>query len=328
MISKSFMWSVVLLVFFTTAPSSVLAQGLNASFESLAVNEWTGTTVPATDVASSFRLKGTIVSQSRRAALINERLSREGDRVGGAEILVISEGAVRILVGSREYTVRVGSPTILEHGSDSQLAYSNLDSGNISVREGETLSEIAQRYVNGGATMNQMMIAMFKANPQAFGNNINVLRAGSIIRIPNLSEIHEQSAAAANAAVARQMDDWRTADYPGIQLAKNVESNTYGPVASGETLSGIAAKTSPDGVTMNQMMIALADANPAAFGGNINMLREGAILKIPAERELLRRSPELATAEVIRQTDEWRAAIGQSPGLVDADDQQSVPGRS
>ncbi len=34
------------------------------------------------------------------------------------------------------------------------------------------------------------MIALFRANPQAFsGNNINRLRAGSVLRIPELSEI-------------------------------------------------------------------------------------------------------------------------------------------
>jgi pilus assembly protein FimV len=64
----------------------------------------------------------------------------------------------------------------------------------------------------------------------------------------------------------------------------------YGPVASGETLWSIAQRNLPaDGVTMDQMMIAIVELNPSAFrGGNINRLLRGAELDIPdAERARL-----------------------------------------
>jgi len=49
-------------------------------------------------------------------------------------------------------------------------------------------------------------------------------------------------------------------------------------------------------------MIALFQANPQAFSNNINVLLEGATLRIPDENELGRRTPATATAEVVRQT--------------------------
>ena len=55
------------------------------------------------------------------------------------------------------------------------------------------------------------------------------------------------------------------------------------------------------------MMIALFRANPRAFTGNINVLHEGAVLRIPDGDELHDQRPETATAEVLRQTDAWRA---------------------
>jgi pilus assembly protein FimV len=49
-----------------------------------------------------------------------------------------------------------------------------------------------------------------------------------------------------------------------------------------ETLWGIASRLRPDSrLTMNQTMLAIYEANPDAFGGNINILRAGANLRIP-----------------------------------------------
>ncbi|MDW8479268.1 MAG: FimV/HubP family polar landmark protein [Xanthomonadales bacterium] len=61
----------------------------------------------------------------------------------------------------------------------------------------------------------------------------------------------------------------------------------YGPVAAGETLWQIALGTRPaDDIAVQQMLLALFEANPEAFiDGNVNLLRRGAVLRIPdAER--------------------------------------------
>ena len=53
-----------------------------------------------------------------------------------------------------------------------------------------------------------MMVAIFEANPGAFGGNINVLRADSELRIPASSDVAAISAAAAADEVARQYRQW------------------------------------------------------------------------------------------------------------------------
>jgi len=59
--------------------------------------------------------------------------------------------------------------------------------------------------------------------------------------------------------------------------------NSYG-VQSGDTLWRIAARTRADGVPVQQMLEALHQENPDAFvNGDINRLRAGAVLRIPAE---------------------------------------------
>ena len=82
-------------------------------------------------------------------------------------------------------------------------------------------------------------------------------------------------------------------------------------VAKGDTLSKIAhslrAESRPD---VDQTMIALYRANPSAFGGNINVLREGAILRVPGSDDIAALNEKEAIGEVHRQLEAWRSAGG------------------
>src|SRR6185295_10730839 len=62
---------------------------------------------------------------------------------------------------------------------------------------------------------------------------------------------------------------------PVPRATSNSPEGTYGPVQRSETLWAIAERFRPDGVSMNQMMVALFEANPQAFAGNMNVLRVG-----------------------------------------------------
>src|SRR6185312_10905277 len=61
-------------------------------------------------------------------------------------------------------------------------------------------------------TVNQLMVAIKAANPEAFfKNNINDLKAGAILRIPTREVIDQTTVAEANAEVHRQYESWRAA---------------------------------------------------------------------------------------------------------------------
>ena len=77
-------------------------------------------------------------------------------------------------------------------------------------------------------------------------------------------------------------------------------------VQRGETLWGLTARNRPDGrLTMNQTMLAIYHANPGAFGGNINVLKAGASLRIPSADEVFQINRSDALGEVQRQHDAW-----------------------
>ncbi len=79
------------------------------------------------------------------------------------------------------------------------------------VRSGDTLSRIARQIAPDGVNLNQMLVALHRVNRDAFsGNNMNRLKAGPILRVPDSSEIAKISAAEAAIEVKTQIADWNT----------------------------------------------------------------------------------------------------------------------
>lgn len=336
MLDRSF----AIILLFPLAFTSASGEESDLLRDQLPVHNPANTTAVAIEPPSGFHLRGILISKSHGSALVNDRLARVGDRVDGAVILAIDEQSVRILVGQRELTLRVGSTVGPQQLSDpgTRVAHglrrpqsspvqdrrtspmpiiepasvrSNPNSRHRLVKRGEVLSRIAEQYLSAGTTRHQVMIALFQTNLQAFDGNINALRAGAYLRVPDDMELHVQAAASATTEVLRQTDAWRTGSDQQPKMASAPRQLNYGPIGKGETLSAIAERILNDDITMNQMMIALFQANPRAFGGNINLLHEGAILRIPDELELQRLTPDVATAEVMRHAGAWRSRYQQ-----------------
>ncbi len=81
-----------------------------------------------------------------------------------------------------------------------------------------------------------------------------------------------------------------------------------------ETLWGITSRFRPDfRLTMNQTMLAIYEANPEAFGGNINILRAGARLRIPSADDIYRIDRAYALNEAKRHHAQWSGAPAPAP---------------
>jgi pilus assembly protein FimV len=89
-------------------------------------------------------------------------------------------------------------------------------------------------------------------------------------------------------------------------------SNTH-LVQRGETLSSIASGVSGTGENTpeaHSWMLAIYQANPRAFEQNMNLLRSGAVLRMPESSEVAAISPSVATTEIRRQYAAWRGSAG------------------
>lgn len=95
------------------------------------------------------------------------------------------------------------------------------------IRRGETLSEIALNMRPQGVTLNQMMIAIYRANPEVFMRNIDLMKAGYVLRIPSLSDIQDVRVAEANSEVRTQIASWRASR--GLAATHKPASETQQP---------------------------------------------------------------------------------------------------
>ena len=104
------------------------------------------------------------------------------------------------------------------------------------------------------------------------------------------------------------------ADDPAA-VAMPTGDSEYGPTDSSDTLWSIASKTRPDpAISVQQMMLALFMANPDAFTrDNINALKKGRILKIPAGDALQALSVAEAISQVRNQNALWQEVTGYAP---------------
>jgi len=117
--------------------------------------------------------------------------------------------------------------------------------------------------------------------------------------------------------VTRETQPIAPAPQPPVTAAAGKE---YGPVKRGETLFRIASKVKPEGVTVEQMLVALYHANPDAFAGNMNLLKAGKILRVPEKQRVIATSHSEALKEMRVETADWNdyrqklaAAAGKAP---------------
>jgi pilus assembly protein FimV len=99
-------------------------------------------------------------------------------------------------------------------------------------------------------------------------------------------------------------------------------------VHRGETLSQIAAAAAGESANTpraRSWMLAIYQGNPRAFDRNMNVLRSGAVLRMPDAASVSAVSPAQALAEIRRQTAEWRGTSGASGAS--AESTAAQPGR-
>ena len=78
------------------------------------------------------------------------------------------------------------------------------------VKKGDTLNAIAKANLPPGVSLNQMLIAIYRANQDAFiRENVNLVRAGRILNIPTADEVAGIDGAEANRLVRQHVAEFR-----------------------------------------------------------------------------------------------------------------------
>jgi pilus assembly protein FimV len=81
------------------------------------------------------------------------------------------------------------------------------------VQRGETLSAIARSAAGESANSprtRSWMLSIYQSNPRAFEQNMNILRSGAVLRIPDAAQVATVSPGEASAEIRRQYAAWRS----------------------------------------------------------------------------------------------------------------------
>lgn len=101
------------------------------------------------------------------------------------------------------------------------------DASSAYVGSGDTLWSVAERIKLGGVSVQQMMVALLEANPEIFpSGNINNMRAGQTLRVPNTERVLAHSHGEADAAIKAMNEAWRARRNGSLQAVSLPEIET------------------------------------------------------------------------------------------------------
>ena len=120
----------------------------------------------------------------------------------------------------------------------------------------------------------------------------------------------------------------------GMESSAAVIGEEY-ETKSGDTLGKIARAMKPEGVSLDQMLVGLYEANKEAFdGNNMNRLKVGQIIRPPSEDALAAISRQEASHEVKVQATDWNeyrnklaGMVSEAPVMDDSVSAQSASGK-
>jgi len=132
------------------------------------------------------------------------------------------------------------------------------------VVKGDTLSQIARDHMHSGVTFNQMMIAIYQANQEAFiHDNINLVRAGRILRIPDRDAVAAVDREQAKETVLEHMASFAEYRRKIAAAAPTVPEGAGTRTAEGE-IKAPGGEAAPDS---SKDQLKLSRAEPGKPGG-------------------------------------------------------------
>lgn len=117
----------------------------------------------------------------------------------------------------------------------------------VAVVRGDTAGRIATRHKPGSATLEQMLIGLLRANPQAFvGGNVNRLKAGVVLDLPTPDSVASIDATEARQLVVAQSRDFHDYRQRLAAMAPSQDAPSANRQASGQVQTEVTDARTPD----------------------------------------------------------------------------------
>ncbi len=179
------------------------------------------------------------------------------------------------------------------------------------VKPGDTLSKIAGNYKPDGVSLDQMLVGLYRANPNAFsGKNMNRLRAGQILVVPDADAVKSSAASNTEAhsvvmAHAADFNSYRGKLAEQVERAPAEKRSAGKQTASGSITAKVKELPTPTGDSPDKLKLSKAAPADAKAGKGKGVAEEDKIAK------------EKATAEANSRLKELEKNVGDLQRLLD-----------
>ena len=129
--------------------------------------------------------------------------------------------------------------------------------GKVTVKYGDTASKIARATKPVNVSLDQMLVALLRTNPAAFGgNNVNRVKAGSILNLPTAEQVEATPAGEATQIIVAQSKDFNEFRRQLAGSAPSAEVTAAGRIVSGSVQAKVddkkPATIAPDKLTLSK----------------------------------------------------------------------------
>ncbi|MBB5018802.1 pilus assembly protein FimV [Chitinivorax tropicus] len=152
--------------------------------------------------------------------------------------------------------------------ADTQGAPTPPSGDTYTVKAGDSLASIAAQLKPEGVNLDQMLAGLYRANENAFeGKNMNRLKAGRILNVPDKDNLASVSPADARKEVKTHSTDWHSYRQKVAEaVSKSPGESTTGSSASGKITGKVEDKATPE-PTGNQDVVKLSRGETAKNKG-------------------------------------------------------------
>lgn len=177
-------------------------------------------------------------------------------------------------------------------------------------KKGDTLYKVARSMQQSGVSLEQVLVALFEANPDAFdGKNMNRLKVGKILQAPSQETLSTITSQHANQEIKLQTRDWN--DYRNklaevvLQKASDIDAESA-QSTSGKIKSATEEQSGFESATKGVVKLSTADINQSESNTNakITALQE----EITAREKGLKEAEE-RTAALEKQIEDMQKLL-------------------
>ncbi len=110
--------------------------------------------------------------------------------------------------GKKTLAVAPASQPRTQNRVKSKTRIAKASAGSIKVKRGDTLNGISARHKPAEVSLERMLVALYRANAQQFDGNMNRIKVGKVLRLPDRDELSKVTQPDAVMEIRAQADEW------------------------------------------------------------------------------------------------------------------------